>query len=117
MCDLTQYAVPRLHECAAHARADLCLCCVSKDDGDAICRSGNLLGVCRAVAQECGLFPHAAEEEPRETECGEKGEVGTRRLCLCNLSAHCCSVPIGTTGDDFHGDECNFHSDAPFQTR
>ena len=63
MGNLTQHAVPRLHECATHARAALCLCCVSKDDGDAVRRSGDLLGVGYAVTHEGRLLPYTAEKE------------------------------------------------------
>ena len=63
---------------------------------------GNLLGVGGAVAQKCGLLPHAPEEEPREAECGEEGKIGARRLCLRYFPAHGCGVQIGAAGDDLH---------------
>ena len=63
MCHLAQHAVPCLYQRAAHARAAVRLRGISKDNGDALCGSGNLLGIVREVAQECGLLPYTAEKE------------------------------------------------------
>lgn len=92
MCYLMQYAVPRFHQRTTHTRAAVRLRGVSKDNGDAVSGGGNLLGIVREVAQECGLFPYTAEEESRETERGKKCEVGVCCFCFRNFFTHMCCV-------------------------
>ena len=63
-CDLAQDAVARVQESARESAATLPTCGdVAENDGDAICRSGDLLGVGHAVSHEGQLLPYAAEKE------------------------------------------------------
>ena len=63
-CDLAQDAVARVQEGAREPAAALSACSdVAENDGDAVRRSGDLLGVGRAVTHEGRLLPYTAEKE------------------------------------------------------
>ena len=100
--DLREYTIPCFDKCAANTGTAVRLCSTAKDHGDALCGSGNLLGIVREVAQECGLLPYTAEKEPRETKRGEEGKLCACRLCLCNLRAYRCCIEVGASGNDLH---------------
>ena len=63
-CDLAQDAVACVQEGAREPAAALSACVnIAENDGDAVRRSGDLLGVGRAVTHEGRLLPYTAEKE------------------------------------------------------
>ena len=111
--DLLEHAVLRHEEGTRHFGDERIPSCAAEEYGNAVRFRRDFLGIEIAVAHECGVFPPAAEKEPRECERREDGDVCTRRLCLLRLLSDRLCIEVGTAGDDLHGYECNFHDMAP----